>query len=254
MSMKYLGESFDLHTGGVDNIFPHHENEIAQSEAATGKPFVALLDALRAPGGGRREDVQVARGTSTRSAISSPGARPDGRPVPAAAHPTAAAELHARRPGGRGGGRGQDPLRRRTHRRSRGLGSEEAGRLSDAKERGAKSLDEFTAAMDDDLNTSEALGALFPYLRDVNIAIDEGSHARRRRSRPPSTRSGPRTACSASCPPRRRSSRRRSRRGSTPATPPASAATRRSRPNPRGAGRRGILLEDGPSGTRWKKA
>jgi cysteinyl-tRNA synthetase len=39
MSMKYLGESFDIHTGGVDNIFPHHENEIAQSEAATGKPF-----------------------------------------------------------------------------------------------------------------------------------------------------------------------------------------------------------------------
>ncbi|MDP2990678.1 MAG: class I tRNA ligase family protein, partial [Kiritimatiellota bacterium] len=40
MSMKYLGASFDLHTGGVDNIFPHHEDEIAQSEAATGRPFV----------------------------------------------------------------------------------------------------------------------------------------------------------------------------------------------------------------------
>ena len=40
MSMKYLGESFDLHTGGIDNLFPHHENEIAQAEAATGKPFV----------------------------------------------------------------------------------------------------------------------------------------------------------------------------------------------------------------------
>ncbi len=40
MSMKYLGESFDIHCGGVDNIFPHHENEIAQSESATGKPFV----------------------------------------------------------------------------------------------------------------------------------------------------------------------------------------------------------------------
>jgi len=39
MSMKNLGESFDIHTGGVDNIFPHHENEIAQSECATGKPF-----------------------------------------------------------------------------------------------------------------------------------------------------------------------------------------------------------------------
>ncbi|MFH1056240.1 MAG: cysteine--tRNA ligase [Candidatus Micrarchaeota archaeon] len=40
MSMKYLGESFDIHAGGVDLKFPHHENEIAQSEGATGKPFV----------------------------------------------------------------------------------------------------------------------------------------------------------------------------------------------------------------------
>jgi len=40
MSMKYLGETFDIHVGGVDNMFPHHENEIAQSEAATGKQFV----------------------------------------------------------------------------------------------------------------------------------------------------------------------------------------------------------------------
>jgi len=39
MCMKYLGESFDLHSGGVDLCFPHHENEIAQSEGATGKPF-----------------------------------------------------------------------------------------------------------------------------------------------------------------------------------------------------------------------
>jgi cysteinyl-tRNA synthetase len=40
MSMKYLGETFDIHTGGEDNIFPHHQNEIAQSEGATGKQFV----------------------------------------------------------------------------------------------------------------------------------------------------------------------------------------------------------------------
>jgi cysteinyl-tRNA synthetase len=40
MSMKYLGETLDIHCGGVDNLFPHHENEIAQSEAATGKKFV----------------------------------------------------------------------------------------------------------------------------------------------------------------------------------------------------------------------
>lgn len=40
MAMKYLGKTFDIHTGGVDLIFPHHENEIAQSEALTGKKFV----------------------------------------------------------------------------------------------------------------------------------------------------------------------------------------------------------------------
>jgi cysteinyl-tRNA synthetase len=40
MSSKYLGETFDIHCGGVDNIFPHHENEIAQSEAYSGKKFV----------------------------------------------------------------------------------------------------------------------------------------------------------------------------------------------------------------------
>ncbi len=40
MSTKYLGETFDLHTGGIDNLFPHHENEIAQAECANGKPFV----------------------------------------------------------------------------------------------------------------------------------------------------------------------------------------------------------------------
>ena len=42
MGMKYLGETFDIHTGGEDNIFPHHECEIAQSEGATGKPFVRV--------------------------------------------------------------------------------------------------------------------------------------------------------------------------------------------------------------------
>ena len=42
MSMKYLGDTLDIHTGGVDLAFPHHENEIAQSEGATGHPFVRL--------------------------------------------------------------------------------------------------------------------------------------------------------------------------------------------------------------------
>ena len=61
MSMAYLGPSFDIHTGGVDLVFPHHEDEIAQSEAATGKPFVRDLAALRAPAPRRREDGEVDR-------------------------------------------------------------------------------------------------------------------------------------------------------------------------------------------------
>ena len=42
MSIKYLGENFDIHGGGRDLIFPHHENEIAQSESFTGKPFAKI--------------------------------------------------------------------------------------------------------------------------------------------------------------------------------------------------------------------
>ena len=47
MSCKHLGETFDIHAGGNDLIFPHHENEIAQSEAANGKPFVKVLASFR---------------------------------------------------------------------------------------------------------------------------------------------------------------------------------------------------------------
>jgi cysteinyl-tRNA synthetase len=73
MSMKYLGETFDLHSGGEDHLFPHHECEIAQSEAATGKPFVHYwlhhhflkLDSskmAKSAGGFFRLDDLIARG------------------------------------------------------------------------------------------------------------------------------------------------------------------------------------------------
>ncbi len=65
MSMRYLGESFDVHTGGVDLVFPHHEDEIAQSEAATGRPFVATwLHCAHLQMGGRKmakSDGNIAR-------------------------------------------------------------------------------------------------------------------------------------------------------------------------------------------------
>ena len=61
MSIKYLGQKFDIHTGGVDNIFPHHEGEIAQSEGFTGEPVVASWGARTASSGRRREDGEIHR-------------------------------------------------------------------------------------------------------------------------------------------------------------------------------------------------
>ena len=60
MAIEFLGATLDIHAGGVDLIFPHHENEIAQSEALTGKPFCELLAALRVFAGGWPEDVEIA--------------------------------------------------------------------------------------------------------------------------------------------------------------------------------------------------
>jgi cysteinyl-tRNA synthetase len=60
MSMKYLGETFDLHSGGEDHLFPHHECEIAQSEAATGKQFVRYWNHvyfLKVDGGGMHKSI-----------------------------------------------------------------------------------------------------------------------------------------------------------------------------------------------------
>ena len=68
MSWKHLGERFDIHGGGIDLVFPHHENEVAQSLLRL--PYRAHgrdLDAQRLPAGRRREDVEESRATSSRS-------------------------------------------------------------------------------------------------------------------------------------------------------------------------------------------
>ena len=62
MALRLLGEPpIDIHAGGIDLIFPHHENEIAQSEGATGTLFSRVLGPRRAPDHRQREDVEVAR-------------------------------------------------------------------------------------------------------------------------------------------------------------------------------------------------
>ncbi len=70
MAWKHLGETFDIHGGGIDLVFPHHENEIAQSRCAFHTPRDGeFLDAQRLPAGRRREDVEERSATSSPSTI-----------------------------------------------------------------------------------------------------------------------------------------------------------------------------------------
>ena len=136
MSMKYLGEHFDIHTGAVDNIFPHHENEIAQSEGATGQPFVDVwLHAEHLIVDGEKmskskgnfytlDDVLARRDdpAAVRYLLLSVPYRQE-------------AQLHLGGARGRGRGRGPAPLgARRASARSRG-GKVEAGRVPGGRAR-----------------------------------------------------------------------------------------------------------------------
>ena len=170
MSMAELGESFDIHTGGVDLVFPHHEDELAQSEAATGKPFVGTwLHCAHLRMGGEKmakSTGNIAR-VSDLVALGCVAAR---APVRAAlgALP-GAAQLHGRVAAGRRprpwsawtpSWRPSPPTARtaRTIRR--------CPAVLDAMRAG------FEAGLDDDLNVSEALAALFDGVRELNRRID----------------------------------------------------------------------------------
>jgi cysteinyl-tRNA synthetase len=171
MSMKYLGESFDLHTGGVDNIFPHHENEIAQSECATGRPFVKhwmhaahlMVDGEKmAKSKGNFHTLRdlLARGNDPRALrfllLSAHYRSPLNFTFDALAR--SSAELT----------RIDDFLARLD--REPGL----EGRNAEFEERLSRAEAEFDEALAMDLNVSGVLGALFRTVREGNSALDRG--------------------------------------------------------------------------------
>jgi cysteinyl-tRNA synthetase len=170
MSMRYLGETFDIHCGGIDNMFPHHENEIAQSEAATGKKFVNYwLHNEHLLVEGHKMSKKLGNFYTLRDLL----------------------------------GKGYDPIAIRylllsTHYRAQfnftfeGLDAAKSAverlrnlvrRLQGTDGKGSHGKvdsavhvvqTDFGCAMDDDLNISVALGALFDFVRDVNGLLDAG--------------------------------------------------------------------------------
>ncbi|MPZ23918.1 MAG: cysteine--tRNA ligase [Dehalococcoidia bacterium] len=165
MAIRYLGETLDIHGGGEDLIFPHHENEIAQSEAYTGKPFshwwmhhgwmqlggekmsksigniISIEDGLRTYGADAIRLFVVNSHYRSPLVYSEEG-------LQAARSGAARLRQAARRPGAPGG----------------------EGQVDPEPFRGR-----FIEAMDDDLNTPRALASLFDLAREINKRIDDGA-------------------------------------------------------------------------------
>ena len=175
MSMGELGETFDIHGGGVDLLFPHHEDEIAQSEGATGKPFARYwlhAEFLQVDG------EKMAKSTGnifTLDDLVERGVRPSSiRYTFLTAHYRT--KLNFTWEALEAGAESVRRLRstrerlRREHPTTADPRPHDEPRLQDAASR---ALDEFTAAMDDDLNTSVALAAVWGLAREINSRLDE---------------------------------------------------------------------------------
>jgi cysteinyl-tRNA synthetase len=169
MSMKYLGESFDIHCGGVDNIFPHHENEIAQSESATGKPFVhTWIHAEHLIVDGQKMSKSLGN-FYTLDDLVEKGAAPRAiRYLMLSVHYRDKLNFTFEAlEAANGALKRLDEMRfRLAHAGEKGSGESQ---LAPAIER---MLEDFAAALAHDLNMSEALAALFGLVRAVNTAID----------------------------------------------------------------------------------
>lgn len=171
MSMAYLGETFDIHTGGVDNIFPHHENEIAQSEAATGKPFARYwLHAEHLIVEGQKMAKSLGNFFTLRDVLER-GHRPRAiRYLLLSVHYRS--QLNFTFAGLEQAAASLERLADFIARLDTLPGDGEPDATMGDRTRRARA--EFDAALDDDLNTSRALGAVFEWIRDVNRAMDEG--------------------------------------------------------------------------------
>jgi len=168
MSMKYLGQTFDIHAGGIDLVFPHHENEIAQSEGATGKQFVRYwihFEHLKVDG----ETMSKSKGNYyTYRDIAAKGFSPAAIRYYLLSVPYNK-QLNFTFDALAGAERTVESLR--DFRARLREAKTEPGRNERLAETAARALQEFEAGMDDDLNTSVALAAVHNLSREVNTAL-----------------------------------------------------------------------------------
>jgi len=170
MSMKYLGETFDIHAGGIDLVFPHHENEIAQSEGATGKQFARYwihYEHLKVNG----ESMSKSKGNYyTFRDVTARGFSPVAVRYFLFSVPYRK-QLNFTFDALRGAEKTVEGLRDFRLRLKEARA--ESGLNPTLHETAEHALKDFEAGLDDDLNTSVALAALHNLARDVNTAIDQ---------------------------------------------------------------------------------
>src|SRR6202521_900314 len=171
MAMKYLGETIDIHTGGVDLTFPHHENEIAQSEAATGKHFVRYwLHAEHLLVEGEKMSKSLGNFFTLRDLFAK-GYKPSALRFALASVPYRR-QLNFTFDGLQQASSSVERLRNFADRLAQGKFP--AGRQPGMAERIAKAVEDFDAGLSDDLNTAQALAAAYELVREANIAMDKG--------------------------------------------------------------------------------
>ncbi len=173
MSMKYLGESFDIHTGGMDLRFPHHENEIAQSEAATGRKFVNYwLHSQFLTIKGEEMHKSWGNVVNVRDLVKAGWEPMTIRLFLISSSYRDPVDLT------------DSALKQARAQRARLSGFVARLRSADGSEGTVDSLakrmlTDFEGAMDEDLNTPKAFSVLYTFVKKVNSLIDSGSVSKR---------------------------------------------------------------------------
>ena len=173
MAMQYLGETLDIHAGGIDLVFPHHENEIAQSESITHKPFARFwLHSEHLHIESQKMSKSLGNFYTLRDLLGL-GYQPEAIRYVLAQVPYRK-KLNFTFEGLKAAAKSVERLRDFELRLS--TAKLKPGRNLQLSELSDKAIQQFEESMDNDLNTAEALAAVFEYVRAVNTALDDGEY------------------------------------------------------------------------------